>query len=335
MSKQPGGAAVLRDLSKFTDMQLLSRTKMLRETEHTSMTEILQDLIETERRKLDLDLGYSSLFDYCVNYLEYSASAAGRRIQAARCIRRFPVVLELLEKRELSLSTISQIEPILTIDNYKSIIERVRGASHREVEKIACEYRPPMKFRDRVRPVCVAAKAAPASNKSARGAAHVEKKMLVQFLAGDELVEKFERAKALLSAGNPSITFAEVVETLVDEYLDRHSPAARQERREARKRSTSPDSRRREWKNAQRTRHVPDGVRDEVFVRDNDQCAYVAADGTRCEAKHGLQIDHIRSFAAGGGHEAENLRLLCAAHNRRAAEQTMGEQVMAHYWRQR
>ncbi len=115
------------DLSKTNDLDLISRTKTLRDTEHESMTAILQHLIETEKRKLDLDLGYSSLFDYCVNYLEYSASAAGRRIQAARCVRRYPVVLELLEKRELSLSTISQIEPILTDDNHMSILERVRG----------------------------------------------------------------------------------------------------------------------------------------------------------------------------------------------------------------
>lgn len=163
------------DLSNIKDIDLVSRTKTLRDTEHLSMIELLQHLIETERRKLDLDLGYSSLFDYCVNYLEYSASAAGRRIQAARCIRRFPVVLDMLEKHELSLSTISQIEPILTDDNCTSILERVRGISHREVEKIACEYRPPIKFRDRVRPVCVAVMAAPASNEGARGAERLRK----------------------------------------------------------------------------------------------------------------------------------------------------------------
>jgi 5-methylcytosine-specific restriction endonuclease McrA len=325
---------VLLDLSNLKDIDLISRTKTLRDTEHESMIALLQHLIETERRKLDLDLGYSSLFDYCVNYLEYSASAAGRRIQAARCIRRFPVVLELLERRELSLSTLSQIEPILTDDNCKSILDRVRGVSHREVEKIACEYRPPMKFRDRMRPVCVAVKVAPASNQDARGAARVEKKMLVQFLANDELVEKFERAKLLLSSGNPKITFAEVIEALVDEYLDRHSPAARQERRDSRKRPASPDSRRREWKGATQSRHVPNDVRDEVFVRDEGQCTYVAPDGVRCQSKHGLQVDHIMPYATGGGHNAENLRLLCAAHNRRAAEKTMGPQVMKHYWRQ-
>jgi hypothetical protein len=294
---------VLLDLSKKTDNDLIARTKTLRNAEHEAMTEILQHLIETEKRRLDLDLGYSSLFDYCVNYLEYSEAAAGRRIQAARCIRRFPVVLSMLENNELSLSTIFQIESILTDDNYKSILEQVKGASYREVEKIACEYRAPLKFRDRVRPVRVAVKAAPPSNSGARGAAtaDVAPKMLIQFLADEALVKKFEEVKGLLSSGDPNLSFADVMEVLVDEYLQRHSPVARQARRETRKRVASPDSRRREWNDATQSRHVPDATRDEVFVRDSGQCSFVAPDGTRCQCRKGLQIDHIRPFAAGGG----------------------------------
>jgi 5-methylcytosine-specific restriction endonuclease McrA len=326
---------VLLDLSKKTDNDLIARTKTLRNTEHESMTEILQHLIETEKRRLDLDLGYSSLFDYCVNYLEYSGPAAGRRIQAARCIRQFPIVLSMLENHELSLSKISQIEGILTDDNYKSILERVKGASYRKVEEIACEYRAPIKFRDRVKPVCVAVRASDPSNVGARADAHGAsmKKMMVQFLADEELVKKFEEAKALLSSGNPNVSFADVMEVLVNEYLERHSPVARQARREERKRAASPDSRRREWNDTTKSRHVPDDVRDDVFARDQGQCAYVAPDGKRCQSTHGLQIDHIRPFATGGGHDAKNLRLLCGAHNRRAAETAMGGNVMAQYWR--
>jgi 5-methylcytosine-specific restriction endonuclease McrA len=331
-----GGVAVLLDLSKKTDNDLIARTKTLRNAEHESMTEILQHLIETEKRRLDLDLGYSSLYDYCVNYLEYSGPAAGRRIQAARCIRRFPVVLTMLENYELSLTTISQIESILTDDNYKGILERVKGASYRTAEKIACEYRAPLKFRDRVKPVCVAIRASAPSNKSARAAAHgtLVKKMMVQFLADEELVKKFEEVKGLLSSGDPNLSYSDVMEVLVNEYLERHSPVARQARREIRKRAAGPDSRRRECNDATQSRHVPDAVRDEVFVRDHGQCAFVGSDGNHCESRTGLQVDHIRPFALGGGHDTSNLRLLCAAHNRRAAEKTMGAAVMSGYWRQ-
>lgn len=82
----------------------------------------------------------------------------------------------------------------------------------------------------------------------------------------------------------------------------------------------------------EKTRHIPDAVRDQVYTRDGGSCAYVAPDGTRCASTKGLQIDHIKPFANGGGHELSNLRLLCAAHNQRVAERTMGAHVMAPYW---
>ena len=117
------------------------------------------------------------------------------------------------------------------------------------------------------------------------------------------------------------------------EYRDRHSPFARQQRRSAKKGLPGPDSHRWEWNDADRSRHIPDEVRDEVFVRDGGQCSFVAADGTRCRSRTGLQLDHVRPYAAGGTHELSNLRLLCGAHNRRAAEHALGAHVMQPYWR--
>lgn len=144
-------------LRGLPDTDLVFHLQLLVRGEHASTVRILHHLNELERRKLYLDLGYGSLFDYCTRKLGYSHSAAGRRIQAARCIRRFPKVLELLEARELTLSTISLIEPILKPDNADAVLERVRGASHRDVEKVVSEYRAPRAYRDRIQPVQVPA----------------------------------------------------------------------------------------------------------------------------------------------------------------------------------
>jgi 5-methylcytosine-specific restriction endonuclease McrA len=73
-----------------------------------------------------------------------------------------------------------------------------------------------------------------------------------------------------------------------------------------------------------RSRHVPIDTRAAVFDRDGHRCTFVAADGTRCRATRNLQIDHVQPFARGGSHEDDNLRVLCAAHNRRAAERVFG-----------
>jgi len=63
-------------------------------------------------------------------------------------------------------------------------------------------------------------------------------------------------------------------------------------------------------------RHIGAAVRDDVFNRDNAQCAFIGPDGRRCGATTGLQIDHVVPVALGGKAEPKNLRLLCAAHNR-------------------
>ena len=74
------------------------------------------------------------------------------------------------------------------------------------------------------------------------------------------------------------------------------------------------------------SRHVPVAVRDEVHLRDKGQCTFCGPDGRRCPETKNLQIDHVRPWAMGGGHETENLRLLCPAHNRLLAERLFGKE---------
>ncbi len=73
-----------------------------------------------------------------------------------------------------------------------------------------------------------------------------------------------------------------------------------------------------------RSRHVPGDTCAAVFDRDGHRCTFVAADGMRCNATRNLEIDHVQPFALGGSNEPHNLRVLCAAHNRRVAERVFG-----------
>ena len=73
------------------------------------------------------------------------------------------------------------------------------------------------------------------------------------------------------------------------------------------------------------SRHIPAQIRDKVFIRDKHQCTYISEDGVRCECKHNLNIEHIKPFALGGGHEPENLRVLCRPHNQLMAKLAFGE----------
>lgn len=64
-----------------------------------------------------------------------------------------------------------------------------------------------------------------------------------------------------------------------------------------------------------------DLLRHRVFKRDGGRCTF-EVEGRRCPATGMLQFDHMIPWSRGGAsNDPENIRLLCAAHNRLAAEQ--------------
>jgi 5-methylcytosine-specific restriction endonuclease McrA len=65
-------------------------------------------------------------------------------------------------------------------------------------------------------------------------------------------------------------------------------------------------------------------MRHRVLARADYQCEYRGSGGHRCPQRTGLEIDHRRPFARGGGHDEENLRALCKAHNLFRAEKVFG-----------
>ena len=139
-------------------------------------------------------------------------------------------------------------------------------------------------------------------------------------------METYQEAKALLSNKlGPSAGFEQVFEAVLQEFVDKHSPQKRQERREKRgskKKAPAP----------KHDRHIPAAVRDEVFARDGGKCTYLGSNGKQCGSTLGLHIDHVTPFAKGGSNEASNLRLLCANHNRLEAERAYGQQFMQQYY---
>jgi len=148
-----------------------------------------------------------------------------------------------------------------------------------------------------------------------------------QFLAAEEYAEVFDDVRSLMPGG---MSYGEILLAVLREYRDRHSPIARQQRRE-KKGAASLHSH--QWECAEATRHIPDEVRDVVFMRDGGQCTFVTPGGTRCQCRKGLQVDHIDPFANRGTCDPSNLRLLCGGHNRLMAERAMGRHVMQPYWR--
>jgi 5-methylcytosine-specific restriction endonuclease McrA len=72
------------------------------------------------------------------------------------------------------------------------------------------------------------------------------------------------------------------------------------------------------------SRYIPNEVRRRVLERDGMQCTFVSADGIRCGERGFLEFHHGTPFARGGEATAENVRLLCKAHNAYEAENEFG-----------
>lgn len=304
-------------LQSISDRELVSRLDQLRRHERETTLEILKHLNEVERRKLHLRLGHSSLFAYCTRALKYSESSAGRRIQAARCLRRFPQVSPLLERGEVNLMTLGLVATILTPKNADELIERIRGKTQREVESIACAYRPPISLRDRVEHVNV-----PSFTNSQCGS---EQKLYIKFLADTAFMTKYRDACALLSNRLAVLSFESVLGAVLEEFIKRHSPAQREERRVERRTARAA------FVDRSLRPAISRKLRDAVFVRDAGRCTYVGPGGQRCGERHHLHIDHIVPVAHGGGDELSNLRLLCAQHNQLEATRVLGTAVMSRY----
>jgi hypothetical protein len=102
----------------------------------TSAAEELAHLAELEDRMLHLELGFASLFAYCVEALGMSEGAAGRRFAAARVCRRFPEAFERVACGDLHLSALCALSPHLAPGNASELFEACRRRTRRQIEEL-------------------------------------------------------------------------------------------------------------------------------------------------------------------------------------------------------
>ena len=83
-------------LTRLTDSEILAATVRAAADERAATVYLIALLAELDTRRLYLGQGCSSLFTYCTRVLHLSEHAAYGRIEAARCTRRIPAILDLL-----------------------------------------------------------------------------------------------------------------------------------------------------------------------------------------------------------------------------------------------
>jgi len=153
-----------------------------------------------------------------------------------------------------------------------------------------------------------------------------EQKWRVEGVVSERVHEKLERCKKLLSRKYPKgVDYDTLFDELTELFLDKSDPDRRVEKRK--RHATQANSK------SSQTRHIPAEIKDKVWKKYKGKCAFVGSNGKRCNSDYNLQYDHHPiPHARGGPSTAENLRLLCAKHNRYTAEHVYGERcIKKHY----
>src|SRR4249920_514162 len=138
-------------LKSLADDELLAGLSSIVGQRHQITAEFLAYLAELDERQLFLDLGFASLFEYCVEALGLCESTAGRHIAAARVCRNHPQVFGMVASGALHASALSLLRKHLSPENAAELFELCAHRSARKVEELLAARFPRADVRDLVR----------------------------------------------------------------------------------------------------------------------------------------------------------------------------------------
>ena len=139
----PSGATTSEPAPASLELPVLAeRLRALAGEERAVQVAFLHHLDALDQRRGHAELGYPSLWAFCLEALHLSEGAAARRIAAMRVLRRHPSLGEALREGRLSLSTLRALEPVLTDESLGDVLARASFRGVREVEALVASMRP-------------------------------------------------------------------------------------------------------------------------------------------------------------------------------------------------
>lgn len=132
----------LSHASQLSNLELLAQIKALAGQERDATAALVAHLAVLDERRLYLGEGFDSMFSYCVHALHFTENAALSRIGAARAVRRFPHILDLLADGSLNLTTLGLLIPELVPENHLNLLEQARYKKVSEVKELVADLRP-------------------------------------------------------------------------------------------------------------------------------------------------------------------------------------------------
>jgi hypothetical protein len=289
----------------MTIIEIEARMRVLTKNERQTTAEIVTLIREVDRRRLYLERGFPSLFEWLIRNFGYSHSAAYRRIQAARLQKDIPALAGKIADGSLNLTTLAQVQT--AIQNHEktgdkvptvakeALVARIEMKSSEETQKILAET-----FPNSIAP-----------KETLRHIGGNDSSLTIVLRAKDRAA--LERVKELMAHSHPGASWTDIVSyalQFVVKSKDRPTRIAAAAAAQGEK----------SW--AQ--------IRREVLRRG---CEFVdPLSGRVCGSKYQIEVDHIHPRALGGSDDVSNLRCLCRKHNLLMAERCFGRERMGKYW---
>ena len=315
--------------------------------EKSRLAESIALIAVIDHRRDYLAAGCSCMRSYCMGQLRMSEDKALRRIQVARVALRFPEVFEYLADGRLSVTTAAVLAPHLAPETAAGLLAGAAFRTQREIVQMLAE-----RLQAPVASPVAAAGESPVETTSGQHAAphaishlsrcedmlgdlavlehapvhtgHTRRGRVTPCAAGAYDVRlsiteaehaELVRAQALLGHSVPSGDPALIYARAMTHYLAHLEKQRLGVKPGAAAPGAEPGG-----------RAIPKALRRFVWERDGGRCAFVSADGHRCEETARLEIDHITPVALGDKSTPDNLRLLCSTHNRHEAERLLGKE---------
>jgi hypothetical protein len=309
--------------------------------ERRVQVEFLIALAEFDLRELYLVLGYPTLWEYCMRELHLCKGSTFKRTHSVALIQRFPQVCQVLREGKLCMTTLVELEDVLTAENFDAVIVQAAFKTKEEVQQLKAAMKAPAELqRDTVRRAPKRTIPAPAAQKLPIAAptvaptptALVDEPRPIRFepvsaddwfmhaRLCDRVMAKMRRARELASHAIPNGEWEAVLEAMADCFIEQHE----------KRRAAKTDKPRRKAKPSSNAHYVPAEVQRIVWERDDGRCTWVGADGHRCGSLWQVEFDHIDPH---GPSTPENVRLLCRRHNRLHAEHCYGKEHMDQFRR--
>ena len=332
-------------LERLSNAELDRSAEKLVVAENGSIAKLIAHIAEMSARKTALKLGYKSIYEYCVARLNLSEGAVPSRIHVANVARRFPQLLVALAERRISLTVAGLLAPHVSENNVDKLISDCAGKTCKATQEYLVAIKPKPVYQPSIRrrpsapqPAAPPDKPSPQAPQPPLDATPPKRSPTIlepakpdqfnfRFSADRDFKDKFERLAEVLGVENAQKHMADIFEKAIDIALEKKDPKKKLERRKKREnlsKAKSPANEIARNDEPAKSRYISSEVSERVHARANYRCQYVSSDGTRCSARTGLQIEHVRPFGIFRSNDERFLKLLCAQHNALAAEHVYG-----------